>query len=1136
MKEIERPININNRDNGLTKQARGRYSMGVPQFSRGRDIFMSEPGGVEINTNMESSKTIEKSPVFQSPLTGSRESIQNPILKQYVVGIEQKMQQKPISTWNVEELKSIYSGTNRLVSKLGATATFGEKEGNSADAQPLNQLVMSELERRGVNLKELFLENQAQFEKEGLKKGGVGAPGPSGKEGDNPGKKYSDPKIEAIYNRVEDAKNEAEKNQSSVNPEFVASQINEIRDLLEKGSVNSDQAELLKTTLFDMLVKKDKGYDDYRSWMQKIHKLAEEAANEKDPRRASGIEQERKDLTMKLLRQMSPYANSLESDLIREILKDEKALKYLVNRIVAQPLDSEQSEYRLSFYGGINLDQIKDILKTKAGMGGTEGQKAENNYKNILFTSDSAQLFHGMNLQIITGNLEQFVNEARRITPEQLQIMQSIPGVVQTMRLFDAEILRVLNRDGIINNKNYDEIMGLNRDDETGKIEWKLDGGTVEQKLHSIKNNKIVGDLNDLEDWELKWAFNVGKIMGNLSLRTAEQISLSKVPVGDSQYASIPQESAARLMNWLGWTGLRFKMAEARGGILLSKIASKLLQRDRGFQGFGENKIKKIGWQDLENFELSGIFGVTGIWSSWRQNLILLDNAPTGKIPKEKGVSGFKTIGDYLRDVSKFKSGNLDKDGKPELLDRDDFILRLPLKGKALNKFLQEKSAERLRETFLINDELNSTIFNNSLGLILKHSSINGSEKDLPVLRKAKEEIRMAIWRRVAEDNPLAIFPYLRGTTFEDDTVISLLDGELVIGKTAKEIRTLETEIWEGSKDKKQEKKGLVDKLTMLHEMRMQKLMKGEYISLSDLMKSKEAQSLKLDEREEGMLKNIRKGGVITSDKIEILLKTMRENNLTENMLDQEQKEIFEMTKKNVFRDLANVRFPNNPFMNDVVFEKANYSNAGAEFYRRRAGGDLSSFFSAGSEFSKLMMNPGGTPPEEAFKILHAVVEAIGSPLGTDTGQDKTAQFLEAYLTFISKGASGSVEKDGKIKDDQISNIMRWVEKDNLISGVKKRMRNPTSLAQELAGVDAPSVDEFGMQKLLDLLLKIGVTRKQILDKDGIVVTTDLDKRMRKKVKAGLLNILLAYLRDISKVVVVGAAGELIQKTTKGDK
>jgi len=39
--------------------------------------------------------------------------------------------------------------------------------------------------------------------------------------------------------------------------------------------------------------------------------------------------------------------------------------------------------------------------------------------------------------------------------------MHNIKGVSEVIRLFDAEIFRLMNRDGMLKGSNYDEMMGF---------------------------------------------------------------------------------------------------------------------------------------------------------------------------------------------------------------------------------------------------------------------------------------------------------------------------------------------------------------------------------------------------------------------------------------------------------------------------------------------------------------------------------------------------------------------------------------------------------------------------------------------------------------------------------------------------
>ena len=71
------------------------------------------------------------------------------------------------------------------------------------------------------------------------------------------------------------------------------------------------------------------------------------------------------------------------------------------------------------------------------------------------------------------------------------------------------------------------------------------------------------------------------------------------------------------------------------------------------------------------------------------------------------------------------------------------------------------------------------------------------------------------------------------------------------------------------------------------------------------------------------------------------------------------------------------------------------------------------------------------------------------------------------------------------------------------------------------------------MRSILDKLLHDGLTRRASLDEYGMVKYIDVDEKFRKKLKAGLLGILLAFIRDVPKIVLAGAVSELGQKISK---
>jgi len=167
MKEAMEPGPVLSKAEGLTNPSQTPYARYNHIMAEEAEIKMPEP--------LKGSRTRQ---VPQSPLTHSSEDIENSSVREHVANVEKKLEQKPISGWKTDDLRDLYFATNRLVSKLGKGSGFAEREKAAVNVQPLNQMVMGELERRGVDLRELFLRNQVLLSKENLPKGGVGAPGP----------------------------------------------------------------------------------------------------------------------------------------------------------------------------------------------------------------------------------------------------------------------------------------------------------------------------------------------------------------------------------------------------------------------------------------------------------------------------------------------------------------------------------------------------------------------------------------------------------------------------------------------------------------------------------------------------------------------------------------------------------------------------------------------------------------------------------------------------------------------------------------------------------------------------------------------------------------------------------------------
>jgi hypothetical protein len=423
-------------------------------------------------------------------------------------------------------------------------------------------------------------------------------------------------------------------------------------------------------------------------------------------------------LMMEELREYaSPHSAPMTPDFINAIIQkeDDVALDYLVNRIISQPLDSETSDYVLSFYGNINLEYIKDLLRaaTEEHVEGENPQAQEvrrTRYQRILLTADGVRLFHIMNAQIITGKTEDFIRVAENVNPLHFKAVQEIAGVPQAMRVYEQEYMDMLARDERISTEGYKELRARVR---TTLRLWR-------------DNGLLTGESGGgMEDWEIERAVNLGRTFFNLTFRAAELVSLSQLPQesekgGEKRYASFPQESAARLMNWMVWMNERFRIAGVRGGEeFLKDVKEKYLEslKLRGLKK-GINQIIEIGGVKVEDIEIASIFATSGIFSSWR-----LENMALGKLTMD--INGQKVT---LRDWLDQEIGTDSQTRKP--------ILRR-------NEIMDKKTSPE-RRLELLRPLIDGTDI--GLGILLRQGFAT-DEKGY--------EVRMAIWKKVMDGGNL---------------------------------------------------------------------------------------------------------------------------------------------------------------------------------------------------------------------------------------------------------------------------------------------------------------------------------------------------------------------------------------------
>lgn len=819
----------------------------------------------------------------------------------------------------------------------------------------------------------------------------------------------------------------------------------------------------------------------------------------------------------KEFRALQPHSTYLDEALAAFIAKlpgekGDKLVDFMLKKIITQPLDLETSNYSLGLPAQSSLATLTSALQEAAAT--IPGLKAR--YNNALESQAAVELFHSMNKNIVTAAINRFGEQAEGITPDQQQVLQNVKGAAQVMRLFEDEYARILVEDDWVSNEASDKMMGKIREkgvhakDEPARLAGSVEGrlkALVEFAKEADKEGRdlppALQALKDLEDWEVRWAFNAGRLLHNISLRAAEVISLSKVPEGSEAWKSIPQEAAARLMNQLNWVNLRFSKGKVRGGIEFVKGAQRHYQALRRQHGYGETRITKLARKNIEDYEVAGMFKVSGIFSTWRNKAMIIDHTPIAmhegntvglytkaikdNIELEIQMKFGKDIADQVREMLGLKEGEEKSDERFKTLFKAKFAEKLA-KDKSFNQEFEKakKDAEPriLRETYLTSDGQLRKEFTNSLGVLLR--DISSAEKDIqvPGLIDAKQDVRAAIWRKVAEENPMGIAFFMAGMEFKDGKSPDL--G----GRSLDDFRLFSDKLTRTeTKDKTTGK----PTLTTWGDLR-EKLMIAREIRLAGLVK------------ETPEIRGLR----------DILQHDM---GVDEDSPEWKFLDDIEHYGKCVAGDLASVRLPFNPFMNDVVFEQIEYNEAGNQYYNRRMG-DIGAIQESYKAFNTVASDPAGISREDALKAVREAIVALDGPNGWDAAQDEALPFFMSLLDFWEMGG----EKSG---------IAKWLVKDNLYGPLARALKIPNSLAQKYGGTGAIAYDEFEMRGLLDEAYTLGITRKSITGKDGYIEFTDIDDFLRKKKNVKWNNMLLAMLRDFTKIVFAASVYQAFKEVRK---
>jgi hypothetical protein len=847
-----------------------------------------------------------------------------------------------------------------------------------------------------------------------------------------------------------------------------------------------------------------KDYDFY------INELRGMAPN--DPQRPL-IEARVRDLMMDFVGKINPSEQGIHDEVLRRIIQSDfyispnisqEALDRLVIRIVGNPLQSETGDFDIGFYGGINLQSIKNLLQTMSQNPSFYGDPSDPN-TTVLFNQfrdvrraqmldvinvhEGFRVVHEINKMISINQLDGANQFAPNLIPSYLQRLSKIKGVGTLFRLLESGHFQLMAKDGYLSAQNYRKMMGTTQGKEDGRIERSQDEsivGEVRQMIGSLlilnPNQPDLQAIMRMENWEIDLAFNMGRNLYNVLHRSIEVSSWGRIPKGMKAIAATVFGGFRNIFNPANYVLERFKPGENRGGYHLFQMFMDSMQRRReAWENYGSMNLDKIKGDEVRIFELPTIAGVRGYMSSWKVNEGLLKQVAFNYEPRGSFAS-FNILSQYELETTNSmifdrNNGQAEGAGIGYFLDTGALTFVDPW-GRRLSwgDLTDQQHADYFRSIFFkpgtgengVEAQLRDDLFI-GLGTIYKTSLApsgghHGHEKD-PELNHLKEQIRELIWKREAIENPLAILPYIHRLDYSDRIVDEYRKKRAHAGVYQSDGRLEYVNgQWRGRKNILEniyatpEWGSFQRKMLLLNELRISKIKGGQLdYSLSDAIRDTD-QALGVQRDANG---NIIQGGDarinLTRGEIEIYERIKQEGMLAAG-------------------DMANVRFAFIPFANDLRLEDADFDNPGSNSYQRHFG-DIVQINSSTGAMTEAFDNLG------EVKDIHGVLEivkkfekGITAVHGDAYAKDKAAPFVEAITRFFRRGENAGGKKKFQPESKRTLGarferyLRQWDEVHALLQGFKKS----NSIAQDWYNVEVLAMDRHQTFVLMEDLTANG--------------------------------------------------------------
>jgi hypothetical protein len=875
--------------------------------------------------------------------------------------------------------------------------------------------------------------------------------------------------------------------------------------------------------------------DEEKTWRTATEDAKASTQDKSDEGQRKAVDE----MFIKALRGEYPSGEPLSKIAIKIMVEEEayKALEFFVSKIISVSLSSETTPFSEGFYGPINMNVVREALRERtfelkeklAEIGDDLGAKEamqkriarmDAQFQRLDWLYKGSQMVHNLNMAIITGQTKHFVEQAQGINSEYVQTLLQVKAVAQVMRLYEQEMLRVRTRDGMMTAKNFAEITGSIFDDK-GAIVGRTEG-TIEKKLAII--NQSLDPKDRLDEWQLKWAFYTGRNLLNVTVRTGELVAQGNTPTS----RAFPLESAAGLIDKINLTTERFHIGKVRGGIHYVKIAKQVFEEDRARRGYQESNIETMLGRSRKEFEATGILDVTGMFNTWR-----MTNAMFIKDPD--GIGGLISLETYLNEDRFTKEGAWQKKLKT---DTPDGLRKAFFATDKDGNFIDDGGSV-IDKTAIENGDFSKCIlkkeFSYSLGTLLKLKDLLPDDKNVvnkggDELLQAKREVRTKIFERIAKENPVGMAIFLRGLRFNKDSALgkkhntSLGNLDRFMYGTD---RIANAGVIAPNLQDTKEWKLLNEKLTLANEIRLRNIAKslsGELIE-GRPVSEKEMTFEHIFEKE--VLSKL------TSEEEKTYLRTIY-------------KEISNIGQ-DISGELAEIRWPSVPILNDLLYEHYQFVEAGPEIARRRLGGDVPKFHETMEVIAGVIQNIQDIDPKKAMEEFHKAVDALAFPLGQEVSQSNIYPLVYAYFRFIQAGGEkfkdvtgknpkNPEEKErGETTHKYESDLMTWLRRQNIYTALRKSFNEPNSIAQVYGGKKAFAYNEMDLDDLINDAVKVGTLRKGVRKSDGDWMWTDLQGELKKKFKLGWLwRIFLAGFRDLLWLYGVGMVKEFGKDTTKG--